>query len=134
LESKEDLWYYSKLPVQKLAAEYIGRDEDTIIRWKKSDKKFADQVASAKDVLSAISKHTKANINYQDLGMNIFELAQKGRQIYEDMVLQEEKRELLNFIFSNLKLRDEKLIPSLHNGFEVIASRAKDGNWLRDSV
>ncbi len=87
------------------------------------------------DVLNAINKHAKANINYQELGMNIFELAQKGRQIYEDMTLQEEKRELLNFIFSNIKLKDEKLVPSLHNGFEVIAARAKDGNWLpsRDS-
>ncbi len=40
--------YYSKLPIQKLAAEAIGKDEDTIIRWKNNDKKFADQVASAK--------------------------------------------------------------------------------------
>lgn len=40
--------YYSKLPIQKLAAEFIGKDEDTIIRWKKEDRGFADQVASAK--------------------------------------------------------------------------------------
>lgn len=40
--------YYSKLPIQKLGAEFIGKDEDTIIRWKKNDKKFADQIASAK--------------------------------------------------------------------------------------
>lgn len=44
----EFLAYYSKLPIQKLAADFVGKDEDTIIRWKKNDKGFADQVASAK--------------------------------------------------------------------------------------
>lgn len=37
------LEYYSKLPIQKLAAEFIGKDEDTITNWKKKDKKFSDQ-------------------------------------------------------------------------------------------
>ncbi|MBA2706126.1 MAG: hypothetical protein H0U60_20010 [Blastocatellia bacterium] len=36
--------YYAALPIQKLAAGYIGRNEDTIIVWKKADKKFADSV------------------------------------------------------------------------------------------
>lgn len=39
--------YYSALPIQKLAAQYIHRDEDTIIRWRKEDKDFADQVDEA---------------------------------------------------------------------------------------
>jgi len=42
------LEYYAKLPVQKLAAEFIGKSEDTITDWKKADKKFSDQVTSAK--------------------------------------------------------------------------------------
>ncbi len=45
---KKFIEYYSKLPIQKLGAEFIGKNEDTIIRWKKNDKRFADQVASAK--------------------------------------------------------------------------------------
>jgi hypothetical protein len=40
--------YYSKLPIQKLAAEFIGKDEDTITNWKKRDKKFSDRLARAK--------------------------------------------------------------------------------------
>jgi len=39
---------YRKLPNQKLAAGFIGRDEDTIIRWKDEDKEFADAVIKAK--------------------------------------------------------------------------------------
>lgn len=42
------LKYYRDLPVQKLAASYIGKDEDTIIRWRKEDADFADQVQHAK--------------------------------------------------------------------------------------
>ncbi len=42
------LEYYSKLPIQKLAAEFIGKDEDTITNWKKTDKKFSDRLGMAK--------------------------------------------------------------------------------------
>lgn len=42
------LEYYAKLPIQKLAAEFIGKDEDTITNWKKKDKKFSDRLGMAK--------------------------------------------------------------------------------------
>jgi hypothetical protein len=40
--------YYVDVPVQKYAAMYIGRDEDTIIRWRNEDQEFADAVQKAK--------------------------------------------------------------------------------------
>lgn len=40
--------YYTDVPVQKYAAMSVGRDEDTIIRWKKEDSSFADRVDQAK--------------------------------------------------------------------------------------
>lgn len=39
--------YFADVPVQKYAAMYIGRDEDTIIRWRKDDPAFADSVKRA---------------------------------------------------------------------------------------
>jgi len=39
--------YYRKLPIQKYARQWIARDEDTISRWKKEDKEFADQIDMA---------------------------------------------------------------------------------------
>lgn len=42
------LEYFRDVPIQKLAAAYIGRDEDTILRWKKEDADFADQISKAK--------------------------------------------------------------------------------------
>lgn len=46
------LEYYAKLPIQKLAAEFIEKSEDTICDWKNKDKNFANQIASAKSVLA----------------------------------------------------------------------------------
>ncbi len=46
---KEDyIYYYGQLPLQKLAAAYVGRNEDTILTWRKNDQDFADRVAKAK--------------------------------------------------------------------------------------
>jgi hypothetical protein len=42
------LEYYRELPVLKLAAESVGRNEDTAIRWKKEDPDFAYQVVLAR--------------------------------------------------------------------------------------
>lgn len=40
--------YYKDLPVQKYAAMYVGRDEDTIKRWREDDADFADRVNLAR--------------------------------------------------------------------------------------
>ncbi len=46
---KDDyIFYYGQLPLQKLAAGFIGRNEDTIINWHKDDPDFADRVTKAK--------------------------------------------------------------------------------------
>ena len=42
------LEYYRELPVIRLGAGKVGRDEDTIIRWRKDDSDFAEQMAIAK--------------------------------------------------------------------------------------
>lgn len=83
-------------------------------------------------ILLAKENHIKANIDYMQLGINIFELSQMGKDLYQNYATREEKRELLNFVFSNFKLRDEKLIPTYQNGFQLLASRPKDEDWLRD--
>lgn len=36
--------YYAELPIQRLAAKFIGKDENTITNWKKKDKKFSDRL------------------------------------------------------------------------------------------
>lgn len=47
-KKKKFLVYYRQCPVLKLAATHVGRDEDTILKWKKVDTDFADQIDQAK--------------------------------------------------------------------------------------
>lgn len=47
---KQYVEYFEDVPVQKYAASFIGRDEDTIIRWKKTDSAFADSIERAKAI------------------------------------------------------------------------------------
>ena len=44
----DDLAYYAALPVQKLAADFIGRDPDTVRRWQQEDPEFGVCVSRAK--------------------------------------------------------------------------------------
>ncbi len=44
----EYLRYFTELPIQRAAADWIGRNEDTILNWKKSDNSFAEAVSRAK--------------------------------------------------------------------------------------
>lgn len=39
--------YYKEIPIQRLAAGSIGRSEDTIINWRKSDAEFSERVEKA---------------------------------------------------------------------------------------
>lgn len=42
------LEYFSEVPIQRYAAAFIGRSEDTITDWKRADSEFSDQVELAK--------------------------------------------------------------------------------------
>lgn len=55
---KKFLKYYREIPIQKLAAKYIEKDEDTITNWKKRDPVFSDQLGRAKSewVLEKVSQ------------------------------------------------------------------------------
>ena len=61
----EYLDYYRELPVQKLAAASIGRDDDTIIRWRGQDQEFAEQVQQARAAWALGSKLQRFDPEYQ---------------------------------------------------------------------
>lgn len=63
IELKERfLEYFRKVPIQKFAAGYIGRSEDTITDWKKNDKDFSDCIDLAKaEFVSAKMNKVRSN-------------------------------------------------------------------------
>src|SRR3989344_433576 len=101
---------------------------DGLITKEQYEKKRMQYEMELSELLEMKDKHHRADVDYRKLGMNIFELSQKGREIYETKATYEEKREFLNFVFSNLKLEGEKIVPTFQNGFEVVALRAKSDN------
>jgi site-specific DNA recombinase len=96
------------------------------------NKNFERYSKELDNILSALEKHKKANVSYFDLGLKIFELSQKARQIYENAKDPEAKRSLLGFVFSNLLLKDKILVPVYKNAFQIVAEKAKNKDWLRD--
>ena len=103
---------------------------DGVIDSATYERKSPEYRKQLEDVLVARRKHSDANVSYFELGSNIFELAQKAHEIYAKEALPEQKRSLLQTAFSNFTLKDEKLAPAYINGFQMVAERAKDGNWL----
>ncbi len=86
-------------------------------------------------VTASIKSLTEANKKYLNMGSAIFELAQASAKIYESCPTNVEKRELLNSVFSNLKVKDGNVLPDYKNGIQLVAARAKNNDWLgrRDS-
>ncbi len=99
------------------------------------NRKYAQIKESMTKVLRDRKKHLESGFNYYELGSKIFELAQKGDKVYENLKIKQDKRDLINFVFLNLKFDGENIVPTYKNGFEVVAEVAKNDNWLgvRDS-
>lgn len=81
-------------------------------------------------VIEALEKQRRVNVDYMKLGQNIFELSQKAAELFNNRKKADDKRALLGFIFSNLKLKDKKLIPVYKKHFAPIPDRAGKGDWL----
>lgn len=68
------LEYYRHLPIQKFAAEAIGKSEDTICDWKNKDKNFANHLGIAKSewVLEKVGKVKSAEWLLERIMSNYF--------------------------------------------------------------
>jgi hypothetical protein len=87
---QEYIEYFEDVPVQKYAAMAIGRDEDTIIRWKKEDEDFADAVQRAKaewvrkKVLATKAEFALERLEREVFSQNLPEI--KGQDKYTQYV------------------------------------------------
>jgi hypothetical protein len=82
--------YFLDVPVQRYAAMYIGRDEDTVIRWRKEDTQFAEAVQRAKaEWIRKKVIATKAEFALERLERDIF----SSKSSVEIGITQKEPRE-----------------------------------------
>lgn len=121
IQRRLDSLYEDKIDGVVTKADYVRRSE-----------KYSKQLD---DLLESIKTHKKANISYMELGSNIFELAQRSREIYEEKASMEQKRKLMRLVFSNLELLDGNVVPTYSKAFSIVAEHAKTGDWQgrRDS-
>lgn len=89
-----------------------------------------EQLMKNRDQLKEqITRHEMADQSYIDFGYLVMDVSNRAGKIFK-VRKPEEKRYLLNFVFSNLYLRDKKVEFSLNKIFKVIADYQVSQNVL----
>ncbi len=96
-----------------------------LFAWKCSyQEKIKEYKARQQEIISQMSRHVKADETFHLTANMVLSLAKRAREIFESSEV-EEKRQLLNFVFQNLKLEGEKLVVELREPFNLIADTAR---------
>lgn len=77
-----------------------------------------------------IIEHSRAHKEFAIALSNLLDIASRANELFE-ISKPEQKRQLVNFIFSNLKLEGKKLVFNLKMPFDQMALLSKSENWLR---
>ena len=84
------------------------------------DRKFKQYTNEKEQITTAIQKLANASTKYYQLGINIFELSQRAKEIYFGIKDEGEKRELINLVFSGLTLDEGKLTVKHSKPFRLL--------------
>ncbi len=136
-ESHRDEIEYHSLAVNELNQRYelIQKRLDKLYDDKLDEKinkefyerKFKEYSAERETILRSIQKHSQANNKYFELGITVYELSQKAREIYLSATL-EEKRQLINLVFENLFLNEGRLTFSYSKPFKTLSEAVEITN------
>ncbi len=103
----------------RIGAMYIDKLDGEITQ-KFFDEKSDEWRREQEDIIDKIRTHQQANKSYIDEGIRFLELGQRAAFLYakqDDM----EKRKILDFLLSNSKWKDGKLIPNYRKPFDLLA-------------
>jgi site-specific DNA recombinase len=103
---------------QRLSKLYDDRYDDKIDEtfFQKKLKEYKDREFA---IIQEMDSHAKADENFHITANMVLNLARRAREIFESSEV-EEKRQLLNFAFQNLELKDKKLSITLREPFKII--------------
>jgi site-specific DNA recombinase len=110
---------YRKLQ-ERLDRMYIDKLDGTISH-EQYERMSASFRKEQSDLLRQSEKHQQANQTYLDEGVRLLELAQRAVLLYEKQTMRE-KRRLLDFVCSNSKWQEGKLIPTYRKPFDLLAN------------
>ncbi len=97
--------------------------------YSQQSKKYLTEL---KDIAESIGKHANANEKYYQLGSNLYELSQRANIIY-DKAQKQDKRLLINLVFSDLYLQNGKLIANYSKAFKILLELVELTNELISS-
>lgn len=94
---------------------------------------IVEELSDRQDFLNnQTQKHTEANKEFMIGSSYLLRLSQKALEIFESSK-PEQKRRLIAFVLSNLKLEGKKLSFTLNEPFDAIVKCSKSGSWLPGS-
>jgi site-specific DNA recombinase len=107
----------------RLDAMYVDKLDATISQ-DMYDRKSDEWRREQHDILQQIQMHENANSAYFEEGVRILELSQKAASLFEQREM-DEKRQLLNLVFSNSVWKDGMLWPTYRRPFDLIVNAEK---------
>jgi hypothetical protein len=75
-----------------------------------------EQLPRQQEIVSLVAIHVDADKASLITVKTVLDLAKRAKEIYESSKV-DEKRQILNFLFSNLEMKDKKLIITLREPF-----------------
>lgn len=100
---------------------YDGKIDETFF-----EKKLQEYKAREREIVQEMESHAKADESFHVTANMVLSLAQRSREIFESSEV-DEKRQLLNFVFQNLELKDKKLLIQYREPFKMIKDASLSG-------
>ena len=137
---KDEIEYHSstqndlKMQYDKLQKRLDGLYDDKLDEKISEDfynRKFKQFSEEKEVVTQSIQKHSRSNTKYYQLGINIYDLSQKAKQIYlkaKAKKLTDKQRQLVRFIFTSLTLNEGKVNHEYTPAFKILSKAVKATN------
>jgi hypothetical protein len=93
------------------------------------DKKARELKERQAEIATRIDQHQQGDGEYRTTLESLISLASRAAELFERSKT-EQKRQLLAFVFSNLRLRGKKLEFSLRSPFDLMVDRRSYSSWL----
>ena len=95
------------------------------------DKKARELKGRQNEIALRIEQHQEGEGDYRTTLESLISVASRAADIFERSKT-EQKRELIAFVFSNLRLKGKKLEFSLRSPFDLMVNRRDHSSWLGD--
>lgn len=92
------------------------------------NKKLKEYKERQQEILEEIQKYNKADESFYITVNKVLSLAQRAYEIFESSEI-EEKRQLLNFVLQNFKLKERKLMFKTKTPSDTVSVANKCSNW-----